>query len=752
MNEGIREVEKYWKCWRLITNNGRQYWEFDLPSELSEVIKKEDDWNKPEAQVFLLKMGSAFYFDKTTNPNSGDRVLRFLKTETQPSNQTHNQAKSIIRDEVILAAAKKGFDFYSKLQTDDGNWPGDYGGPLFLTPGLVIVSYITQTPLSAPVRSLIIRYFLNHQNHDGGWGLHIEDRSTMFGTVLQYVSLRLLGIDKNSEEMTRARNWIINNGGATHIPAWGKFYLSVLGVYEWKGCNSLFPELWILPKKLPIHPSKYWSHCRLVYLPMSYCYAIRLKAEESALIEELKEELYPIPYSKINWRKAKFQSSESDTYYRISNLFKFFQRAINFYEKIHLKSIRKKALNFMLRYMEAEDLQTNYINIGPVNQVINSLCMWHVYGKDSMQFKKHVDRWKDFLWVAEDGIKMNGYNGSQLWDTCFAGQALVENKLENQYNLVAKKIYHYLDITQCKEDVVLSSEFFRSVSKGTWPFSTAEQAWPVTDCTSEAIKTALLLEKIMPDNQRSINKDRLLPSVDMLLAYQNKNGGWASYEEIRGPEWLEYLNPAEIFGEIMVEHAYIECTSATIQGLSAFIKRYPEYRSMEIQNAIEKGKNFILSQQNNDGSWYGSWAICFTYGTWFAVEGLVTAGLKTYEEDVSPEIKSACNFLVSKQNDDGSWGESFQSNVLKKYIPHKEGQIIQTAWALLALMKARYNQKNIIEKGIQFILKHQLPDGDWPQQGISGVFNHNCMISYSAYRNVFPLMVLGRYRNGYLKN
>ena len=28
----------------------------------------------------------------------------------------------------------------------------------------------------------------------------------------------------------------------------------------------------------------------------------------------------------------------------------------------------------------------------------------------------------DYLWVAEDGMKMQGYNGSQCWDTAFAVQ------------------------------------------------------------------------------------------------------------------------------------------------------------------------------------------------------------------------------------------------------------------------------------------------------------------------------------------
>lgn len=36
-------------------------------------------------------------------------------------------------------------------------------------------------------------------------------------------------------------------------------------------------------------------------------------------------------------------------------------------------------------------------------------------------------------------------------------------------------------------------------------------------------------------------------------------------------------------------------------------------------------------------------------------------------------------------------------------------------------------------------------------QEITGVFNRNCMISYSAYRNIFPIWALGAYLNKVLK-
>jgi len=78
------------------------------------------------------------------------------------------------------------------------------------------------------------------------------------------------------------------NGGAIGIPSWGKFWLAVLGVYDWSGMDTLLPELWLLPEWLPIHPWRYWCHCRMVYLPMAYVYGQRITAPHSPLIDALR--------------------------------------------------------------------------------------------------------------------------------------------------------------------------------------------------------------------------------------------------------------------------------------------------------------------------------------------------------------------------------------------------------------------------------------------------------------------------------
>lgn len=59
--------------------------------------------------------------------------------------------------------------------------------------------------------------------------MHIEGPSTMFGSTLNYVSLRLLGENPDGGDgaMEKGRNWILSQGGATFTTSWGKFWLSV---------------------------------------------------------------------------------------------------------------------------------------------------------------------------------------------------------------------------------------------------------------------------------------------------------------------------------------------------------------------------------------------------------------------------------------------------------------------------------------------------------------------------------------------
>jgi len=202
----------------------------------------------------------------------------------------------------------------------------------------------------------------------------------------------------------------------------------------------------------------------------------------------------------------------------------------------------------------------------------------------------------------------------------------------------------------------------------------------------------------------------------------------------------------------MIDYSYVECSMASLTALATFREELPHYRKEDIADSIARGVTFLKSIQRADGSWYGSWACCFCYGCWFGIEGLITCG----EPVSSSSIQRACSFLLRHQRPNGGWGEDFSSCYDKDYAVNgmaaygDEGSgVVNTSWALMALAAAECEDIAAIRKGVEYLLKRQLPSGDWPQEGIAGVFNRACGITYTAYRNVFPIWALGRCRSTY---
>jgi len=504
------------------------------------------------------------------------------------------------------------------------------------------------------------------------------------------------------------------------------------------------------------------------------------KAESDPLIAALREELYCEPYDSIPWIRTRHKVADMDNYSPLPWTMMVIQNILARYETWPIfqpfkNYVRKFGLRFSVDYMAAEDLQTNYIDIGPVNKVLNMVSAYHAAGSDIHDPKvmNHLVRIQDYLWLAEDGMKMKGYNGSQCWDTSFAAQAFYEADLMDDFPDLSEKLWDYFERCQILSTETSQStaafayesagnrkKYYRHISQGGWPFSTSAHGWPISDCTAEGLKAILCLikSKTVQDGLRkgklkSVGETRLQDAVNVLLSYQNEDGGFATYENNRGFGWYESLNPSEVFGDIMIDYSYVECSMASLTGLVEFHEMYPQHRTIEVQHAIHAGRDFLKSIQRDDGSWYGSWACCFCYGCWFGVEGLVKCG----EPLDSEHIKKACKFLLSHQRPNGGWGEDFTSCYDKDYA--KEGMkaygdegsgVVNTAWALLALAAARYDEDiEAVKHGVKYLMKRQLSSGDWPQEGIAGVFNRACGITYTAYRNVFPIWALGRCRATY---
>ncbi|XP_058517511.1 lanosterol synthase isoform X2 [Ochotona princeps] len=614
---------------------------------------------------------------------------------------TKSYFKDLPKAYTALQGALNGITFYVGLQAEDGHWAGDYGGPLFLLPGLLITCYTARIPLPAGYGEEIVRYLRSVQLPDGGWGLHIEDKSTVFGTALNYVSLRILGVGPDDPDLVRARNILHKKGGAAAIPSWGKFWLAVLNVYSWEGLNTLFPEMWLFPTWMPAHPSTLWCHCRQVYLPMSYCYATRLSASEDPLILSLRQELYVEDYASINWPAQRNNVAPDELYTPHSWLLHVAYVVLNLYESYHCSSLRQRAVRELYDHIVADDRFTKCISIGPISKTINMLVRWFVDGPTSPAFQEHVSRIPDYLWLGLDGMKMQGTNGSQIWDTAFAIQALLEAGAHHrpEFSSCLQKAHEFLRLSQVPDNPPDYQKYYRQMNK--------------------------------------------------LLNMRNSDGGFATYETKRGGHLLELLNPSEVFGDIMIDYTYVECTSAVMQALRHFHGQFPDHRPSEIRETLQQGLEYCRKTQRPDGSWEGSWGVCFTYGTWFGLEAFACMGQRYQEGSACPEVSLACDFLLSQQMADGGWGEDFESCEQRRYVQSAQSQIHNTCWALMGLMAVRHPDVAAQERGIRCLLSKQLPNGDWPQENISGVFNKSCAISYTSYRNVFPIWALGRFSRLY---
>ena len=75
------------------------------------------------------------------------------------------------------------------------------------------------------------------------------------------------------------------------------------------------------------------------------------------------------------------------------------------------------------------------------------------------------------------------------------------------------------------------------------------------------------------------------------------------------------------------------------------------------EEAVRRGVDYLLREQEEDGSWFGRWGVNYVYGTGAALPALAAAGFAPDH----PAMRRAVAWLEARQNEDGGFGEDCRS-------------------------------------------------------------------------------------------
>jgi squalene-hopene/tetraprenyl-beta-curcumene cyclase len=122
--------------------------------------------------------------------------------------------------------------------------------------------------------------------------------------------------------------------------------------------------------------------------------------------------------------------------------------------------------------------------------------------------------------------------------------------------------------------------------------------------------------------------------------------------------------------------------------------------------------------------------------------GLASIGVP--RED--PRMRRAADWLKSRQNENGAWGESPRTYDEPEFRGFGPATASQTAWAIMGLLAAGEVNSDAVARGVNYLLQTQRPDGTWEEDALTGTaFPRAFYLKSHLHRLYFPLMALARY-------
>ena len=649
------------------------------------------------------------------------------------------------RENTLGTAISAAHDYMLKIQYPDGYWWGELeSNPtmeaeyLLLTHFLGVADEDTWRKLSNHIRS--------RQREDGTWGQFYGAPGDLSTTTECYFALKMAGVPPEEPSMVRAKEFILSKGGVPNTRVFTKIWLTLFGQWEWQGVPVMPPEVMLLPNWFPITIYDFSSWARATIVPL----LILLDKKPLKEIPDWArvDELYPVPRDQVD-----YSISRPKRLIGWETLFYAGDTVLRHLEKLPWKPARAQAMKRAEEWIiEHQENDGSWGGIQP--PWVYSLMALHTIGyeADHPVIAKGLKGFDNFAIEEGDTLRIQACV-SPLWDTALAMIALLDSDMAPDHPALVKVGRWMMD-----RQVLTGGDWqvkAKSVPPGGWAFEFDNQLYPDIDDTAEIV---MALDKVRfpPGTSHQETIDRALTWV---LGMQSGNGGWAAFDK-NNTKILIARIPFADFGET-IDPPSVDVTAHILEmlGQLGYTASHP---------VVAKALDYMMSEQEYDGAWFGRWGVNYIYGT-----GAVLPALEALGMDMStPQVRQAVDWVLDHQNPDGGWGESCSSYVDPIHRGSGPSTASQTAWALLSLLAAGDGAHPATARGVEYLVGSQQEDGSWdepyftgtgfPGYGTGGRLDRyltpddpgyqgmelpaGFMINYHMYRNYWPLTALGRYR------
>jgi squalene-hopene/tetraprenyl-beta-curcumene cyclase len=617
-------------------------------------------------------------------------------------------------------------DALLKAQRPDGHFVFELEADCTIPSEFILLKHYLGEPEDLELERKIGVYLRRIQGEHGGWPLYHNGAFDISASVKAYFCLKMIGDDIDAPHMVRARQAIRAHGGAMAVNVFTRIQLALYGDMDWKEIPTMPAEIIMLPKWFPITLLKmsYWARTVIVPLLVLMSEKPRARNARGVHVPELFEEVTPAPRVSqgANLKKAWVVG------------FNMLDAVLKALEPVWPRRLRKRAIarcrDWVVERLNGED------GLGAIYPAMaNSVMMFDCLGYPEDHPHRAIARKSvENLLVIKDEEAYCQPCVSPVWDTALAAHALMEAGGEEAEKRALKTLEWLkpLQVLDVKGDW---AEARPDVRPGGWAFQYRNDHYPDLDDTAVV---AMAMDRARQRLGAGAAYDEAIDrGTEWIVGLQSQNGGFAAFD---ADNTYTYLNniPFADHGALL-DPPTVDVAARCVSLLGQLGER-PE-TSPRLKAALD----YLRSEQEKDGSFWGRWGVNYIYGAWSALCAFNAIGLTCEDETVRKTV----DWLIAIQNPDGGWGESCDSYDLayQGYQP-TSSRASQTAWALLGLMAVGQVRHPAVARGIAWLQAHQDADGLWPEEDYTGGgFPRVFYLRYHGYRKFFPLWAAARYRN-----